>query len=85
MRATATLLSIDLVPAASFAFGMAVTPDDAELYMTRPVYGDVLVLNRATMTLVRSIHVGSPRRMTFDARGATAMIGNEAGYVQFVR
>jgi hypothetical protein len=43
------------------------------------------VIDLATKTVLRTIDGGSPRRVTFDRTGATAFIGNEGGYVSFIK
>lgn len=85
VRSTATLALQSTVPIAGAAFGAAITPDNAQLWVSRPSAGTVMVLDRATMTLLRTYSGGSPRRIIFDRTGATAVIANEAGYVTFIR
>ena len=85
IRSTSDLAVIATIPAASGTFGAAVTPDGAQLWATQPGGGRVLVIDLATRTVIRTIDGGVPRRVTFDRTGKTAFIGNEAGYVSFVR
>lgn len=66
-------------------FGMALTPDGTKLYVTLTRSGEIKVIDRATRTVTRTVLVGgTPRRIAFTADG-TAVVGNEAGYVTFVR
>ena len=85
VRSTTTLALQTSVPIASGAFGAAITPDNTQLYVTQSGGSNVLVLDRATMTLVRSYPGGIPRRVVFDKNGTTAVVGNDAGYVTFIR
>ena len=84
IRATSDLAITDTIPAASGTFGAAVTPDGAQLYATQPGTG-VVVIDLATKTVLRTIAGGVPRRVTFDRFGGTAFIGNEGGYVSFIK
>jgi len=85
IRSTANLELIGTIPLATSAFGAAVTPDGAQLYSTHPRAGRVLVIDLATRAVVRTIDGGVPRRVTFDRAGATAFVGNEGGYVSFIK
>jgi YVTN family beta-propeller protein len=85
IRATSDLALVGTITAASGTFGAAVTPDGTQLYATQPGGGKVLVIDLATKTVLRTIDGGSPRRVTFDRTGATAFIGNEGGYVSFIK
>jgi len=68
------------------AFDVAVTPDDAQLYVSTLADGKVYVLDRAQRMVVDSIVTGgSPRYVGFDADGTHAVIPNEGGWVDFVR
>jgi YVTN family beta-propeller protein len=85
VRSTSSLALQSTVPAASNAFGLAVSPDNTQIYVSQPAAGTVLVLDRASLTVVKTFTGGSPRRIAFDRNGATAIIANEAGYVTFIR
>jgi len=66
-------------------FGIAVTPDQSQVWITSPTSGDVFVIDRGSRNLIRTIGVGGkPRRITFDRSGATAVIANEAGTIDLV-
>lgn len=68
------------------AFDVAVTRDNAQIYVTTLADGKVFVLDRASRGLVGSVVTGgSPRYVAFDATGAMAVIPNESGWVTFVR
>jgi YVTN family beta-propeller protein len=67
-------------------FGLAVTPDGAQLYVTSPGTGHLVIVDRATGGVVRAIKLsGVPRRVAFDNSGATAVIANEGNWVDLVR
>lgn len=67
-------------------FGLALTPDDAQLYVTSPVTGSVAIVNRKSRTVVRTIRVGGmPRRVAFDAAGSRAFVANEGNWVDVIR
>jgi len=75
----------DTLPAADSAFGLALTKDGTQLYITRPRLHDVLVLNTADYSVTRLITGGAPRRIAFDTTGKVAAITNDSGYVTFVK
>jgi YVTN family beta-propeller protein len=64
-------------------FGMALTPDGSQLYVTN--LGQVHIVDRASGTLVRSVNVGAgvPRRIAFST-GGIAVVTNESGWVDFI-
>jgi DNA-binding beta-propeller fold protein YncE len=66
-------------------FGLAVTPDQAQVWITAPAAGRVVVLGRASRTIRSTIDVGgTPRRLAFDQTGTLAAIADEAGTIRFV-
>lgn len=71
------------------AFDVLVTIDGQELYVSRPVSGvnggTVTVVGLATLSALRSIDGGTPRRMALSADATTVIIANEAGYLTIVR
>jgi len=67
-------------------FGLAVTPDQTEVWVTAPAAGRVFVLDRASRTIRSTTDVGGvPRRLAFDRSGALVVIADEAGAIRFVR
>lgn len=67
-------------------YGLALSPDDVQLYVTIPSVGLVQVVDRATGDVQRTLAVGGkPRGVAFTHSGANAVIANEAGWVTFVR
>jgi YVTN family beta-propeller protein len=68
------------------AVGLALSPDEAQLYVANPPAGLVQVVDRASSTIVRMLTVASsPRNVAFDRSGSTAVITDEGGQVIFVR
>ena len=67
------------------AYGLDLTPDGAQLYVTFPALGRVDVIDRASLRTVHRIAVGgTPRHTAFDPHTRTALIVNEAGWVTVV-
>jgi YVTN family beta-propeller protein len=74
------------IPLAGGAFGVGVTADDGEAYVSIPSAGVVQVFTLQTRKLSRTINVGgNPRRIAFSQRGHIGAIANLAGYLTFVR
>jgi YVTN family beta-propeller protein len=68
------------------AFGLGVTPDDAQLFVTSPDAGALSILDALTGSVVASLPVGGvPRRVAFDGTGKTAVVTNEGNWVDIVR
>jgi YVTN family beta-propeller protein len=68
------------------AFGIAVTADQKQLWLTAPRTGKVFILDRKSRIVLDSIVLGGiPRRLAFDETGATAVVADEAGSIRFVR
>lgn len=82
-----TLQSTDRVSMAGYApFGLAMTPDGAQMYITSPTTGDVAIVDRVTGGLVKVMRVGGvPRRVAFDATGSAAVVSNEGNWVDVIR
>ncbi|MFI5279115.1 MAG: YncE family protein, partial [Gemmatimonadales bacterium] len=68
------------------AFGLALSPDAVQLYATLWTVGSVAVVDRATLTIVKTISTGGiPRRVAFSPDGLTAAVASEGGSVVFIR
>jgi adhesin/invasin len=85
VRSLSTLAVTSSVTAASGAFGAAISPDGAQLYVTRPAAGQTVVLDRTTLSVVKTITGTTPRRVTFDLNGTTAAIADEGNTVTVVK
>jgi YVTN family beta-propeller protein len=67
-------------------FDLKVTPDGAEIWVSLSSGGEVVVIDRASRTIIDTIPTGgTPRRIAFDRFGAVGVIGNEAGWADIVR
>jgi YVTN family beta-propeller protein len=67
-------------------FGIALTPDEAQVWITIPRTGQVLVIDRASRTLLAEVTLGgTPRRIVFSQSGNTAVIADEAGAIHLLR
>ena len=68
------------------AFGLALTPDAKQLWVSSANSGTVTVIDCATRAVRKRIPTfGVPRHIVITADGTTAVVANEAGYVQFIR
>jgi YVTN family beta-propeller protein len=67
------------------AFGLAVTPDGEQLYVSSPSEGSVSIVDLATRKVVRRIAVqGAPRRIAFSPSGNQAYITNEWNWLTVI-
>jgi YVTN family beta-propeller protein len=74
------------IPLTAGGFGVGVTPDDGEAYVSEPRAGLVQVFSLQTRKLTRTIDVGGePRRLGFSQQGKIGAVANMAGYLTFVR
>jgi YVTN family beta-propeller protein len=74
------------IPLPAGAFGLAVSPDGKQVYAGMPYGAAVVVLETQTNTIVNTIPTGGmPRKIAFDPTGATAIVANEAGWVDYVQ
>ena len=81
-----TLAAIDWIPVdAGSAFGLAVTPDNAQIWVTSPAAGYLTIFDRATRRGVGTLKVGGlPRRVAFSVRGDKAFVANEWNWVNII-
>jgi YVTN family beta-propeller protein len=67
-------------------YGLGLTSDGAQLYLTEPSSGRVAIIDRATLGTVNVLSVGGvPRNVAFSADGATGVITDGDGRVIFVQ
>ena len=67
-------------------FGVGVTPDDSQAWVTIPGAGVVQVFSLATGQVTSTLTVGgNPRRVAFSQQGHIGAITNLNGYLTFVR
>ena len=73
-------------PESRNAFDVAVTTDNTQVYVSTLADGKLYVFDLTTRMIVDSVlTAGNPRYIGFDAGGRTAVIPNEAGWVNFLR
>jgi YVTN family beta-propeller protein len=73
-------------PIAGVGFGVGVTPDDHEAWITLPLDGKVQVFNLQNHKVSATLNVGGePRRVSFSDAGKIGAITNQAGYITFVQ
>jgi DNA-binding beta-propeller fold protein YncE len=64
------------------AYGLGLTPDAEQLYVLLPATGEVRILDRATRGPIKAVLVGgTPRNVTFDPLGTTALVTTEEAVV----
>jgi YVTN family beta-propeller protein len=67
-------------------YGLGLTPDGVQLYLTEPSSGRVAIIDRASLGTVSILSVGGvPRNVAFSADGATGVITDGDGRVIFVQ
>lgn len=68
------------------AVGLALSPDEQQLYITRPPSGELIIVDRASRQVVKVIDgLASPRNVAFGANGRVALVTGEGGVVYFLR
>jgi YVTN family beta-propeller protein len=74
------------IPLQAGAFGVGVTPDDGQAYLTLPSAGLIQIFGLQSRKLVKTINVGGdPRRIAFSQQGRIAAVTNTAGFITFIR
>ena len=77
--------AVTSIPFGTAAYGLGLTPDGEQLYILLPQAAEVRILDRATRNSVKTVRVGgTPRNVTFDALGTTALVTTEEAVV-FIR
>lgn len=68
------------------AFGIGVTPDDGQAFVSEPSAGLVQSFNLQSHHLAKNFNVhGTPRRIGFSRQGHIGAVANQAGFVTFIR
>lgn len=80
----------DGVPVAGGGYGLALSPDQTEIWMTSAgpgaLTGQVYVFDRATRSVRHTINVGgTPLRIAFDFGGTTAVVADNASAVVYIK
>ena len=74
------------IPLAGGGFGVGITPDENQAYVSIPSQGLVQIFNLQARRLAQTLAVGGePRRLAFSQQGHIGAIANLRGYVTFVR
>jgi YVTN family beta-propeller protein len=74
------------IPLAGGGFGVGVTPDDNQAYITIPGAGVVQIFGLQNRRLAGTLRVdGDPRRIAFSRAGKVGAITNAAGYLTFIK
>jgi YVTN family beta-propeller protein len=85
VRDLATGARTDSIPVEG-AFGAAVTPDGAEVWVAQSGVGRVAIIDAATAEVIDSAWTfGTPRHIAFTPLGDAALVTNEGGYAQVIR
>jgi YVTN family beta-propeller protein len=85
VRSASTLDSITTIPVAG-AFGLRASPDGVLLVATFPASSAIAFIDPNTAQVITALFVGgTPRRVAFTADGTTALVTNEAGFVEVIR
>lgn len=72
---------------AAGGYGLALSPDEAQLYVTVPDLGMLMIIDRASRSKVDSLMLGGrPRTVAFSQMGEYAVVSNELGSaLHFIR
>lgn len=74
------------IPLNGGGFGMALSPDQARVYVSLANAGRIQVVNVNSRTTMHTFEVGgTPRRIAFTRHGGIAAIANESGWIDFIR
>jgi YVTN family beta-propeller protein len=74
------------IPLAGVGFGVGVTPDDHEAWITLPHDGKVQIFNLVQRRITGTLQVGGePRRIAFSAQGKIGALTDPSGFIIFVR
>lgn len=77
---------VEKVPLAGGGFGMALSPDQAHLYVSLAQAGRLQVVNIPARRVIHTFELGGvPRRIAFTRHGGIAVVANEGGWVDFIR
>jgi YVTN family beta-propeller protein len=79
-----SLEQLDVLPVGP-AFGLAVTPDGEQLYVSSPSEGSVAIVELATRKVLSRVSVqGTPRRIAFSPTGDQAYVTNEWNWLTVI-
>ena len=79
-----SLDQLDILPVGP-AFGLGVTPDGQQLYVSSPADGSVAIVDLATRKILSRVSVqGTPRRIAFSPSGDQAYVTNEWNWLTVI-
>jgi DNA-binding beta-propeller fold protein YncE len=68
------------------ARSVAVSDAQDLIYLSDPVAGEILVIDRVSRIAIARLHPGgTPEKIALDAAGATAAVTNDQGWITFIR
>ncbi|UCG88127.1 MAG: YncE family protein [Gemmatimonadota bacterium] len=68
------------------AVGLALSPDEEVLYITRPPAGELVIVDRGSRQVVKTFSfLARPRNVAFAVNGRVALVTGEGGVVYFIR
>lgn len=76
------------LPNGSAGYGLALRPNANRLYVSSAYFGggNIHIINPATRTVTRTIHVGgAAREVVFNAAGTIGFVSNEGGWVDYLK
>lgn len=69
---------LDRIYGTSKAFGLAISPDGARVYVTQPQLSNAVIIDRPSRTILATILPGSsPQRVAFNASGTRAVVTDD--------
>lgn len=72
-------------PPGAAPFGLAVSPDNAQLYVASSLTHTLTIIDRATRTVVKTLVLaGTPRRVVFNKLGTKAYVSNEGNWIDVI-
>jgi YVTN family beta-propeller protein len=72
-------------PPGAAPFGLAVSPDNAQLYVASALTHSLTIIDRATRTVVKTLQLaGTPRRVVFNKLGTKAYVSNEGNWIDVI-
>jgi YVTN family beta-propeller protein len=67
------------------AYGLGLTPDGVQVYVSGPLTGIVTIVDRVSRQVVKTLPVGGrPRNIVFNTIGRLGLVSNEYGWVNFI-
>ena len=82
-----TLATKEIVSLSGAApFGLAVSPDNAQLYIASAMTRNLTIIDRATRSVIMTLPIGgTPRRVAFNRLGNRAYVSNEGNWIDVIQ